>query len=129
MANDDLSQDDDGEINNRILSDFSTDPELAGRSHKTWAATLLVFGLILFVLPTLFPLLIAIPVGLISLISIGILFSATPPHLTPWRFAYRRITSATRQQIYVPDSSITVHNNHATNTENEGNQDVNDGNN
>ena len=103
----------------RILSDFSTDPELVGYSHKTWALSAAFIGFVLVVLPQLFPLPVALVVGIGVLLGMGTLFSAAPPHLSPWEFAHRRITSRTRQQVYVPDGSGSARSKHTSNTENE----------
>lgn len=108
-------------VDDRILSDFSTDPELVGYSHKTWAMAILFIGLVMFALPQVLPLPVAIIVGIGVLVIVGILFSATPPHLSPWEFAYRRITSSTRQQIYLTDGSGTARSDHTDDTRDEGN--------
>ena len=103
-------------VDDRILSDFSTDPELVGYSHKTWALAVLFVGIMTFVLPQFFPLPVALIGGLGVVAGVGILFSATPPHLTPWEFAYRRLTSHTQQQIYVPDGSGSGRSRHTDHT-------------
>lgn len=106
----------------RILSDFSTDPELLGYSHKTWATAVALLGFVLVALPQLFSPFVAIPLGVGALLVVGVLFSATPPHLSPWAFAYRRITHGTQQRIYVPDRSGTMRNDHSANTKNDNNE-------
>lgn len=108
---------DDERVDDRILSDFSTEPELVGYTHRTWMLAVLFIGIVMFVLPQFLPLPLALLSGLAFLAGIGILFSATPPHLSPWQFAYRRITSRTQQQIYVTNRSGTAHSNHTTDTE------------
>lgn len=99
---------DDSETNDRILSNFSTDPELVGYSHKTWALAVLFVGIVLFLLPLVMPLPVALIAAVAFLAGMGILFSAAPPHLSPWEFAYRRITHQTQQQIYIPDRNSAV---------------------
>ena len=108
--------DDDSGADDRILSDFSTDPELIGYSHKTWALAVLFVGLVVFVLPQALPLPVALVGGLVFVAGVGVLFSATPPHLTPWEFAHRRITYHTQQQIYVSDRIYTVQSKHTNHT-------------
>jgi hypothetical protein len=112
----------DDQIDDRILSDFSTEPELVGYTHRTWAMAVLFVGVMLFVLPQVVPLPVALLVGIGVLAGMGILFSAAPPHLSPWEFAYRRITSRTQQQIYVADRSGTARSNHTTDTEDDDNE-------
>lgn len=110
----------DGEpTDDRILSDFSTDPELVGYSHKTWALTVLFVGLVLAVLPTFLPLPVALIVGVGALLTVGTLFSATPPHLSPWGFAHRRLTHHTQQQIFMTDRRGSVRSNHTVDTDDE----------
>ena len=104
------------EVDDRILSDFSTDPELVGYSHKTWALAVLFVGIMTFLLPQLFPLPLAIISGVGIVAGVGILFSATPPHLTPWGFAYLRLTSYTQQQIFVQSRTDTFDTKNTTNT-------------
>jgi|SRR5699024_1357924 len=116
-------EDRDREVDDRILSDFSTDPELAGYSHNTWALAVLFVGVVAFGLPQLLPLPVAIVGGIGVIIGIGVLFSATPPHLTPWEFAYRRITTRTRQQVYVPNGSGSKWQKHTNHTDSEGDDD------
>lgn len=118
----------DNQPDDRILSDFSTDPELAGYSHKTWALAVLFVGLALFVLPRFFPLPVALIIAVGVVVTVGILFSATPPHLSPFEFGRRRITSQTHQQVYVPDGNNarrTSNSRNERNSENETNSDTN----
>lgn len=110
------------ETDDRILSDFSTDPELVGYSHKTWAMAVLLVGVVTFVLPQFLPLPVALLVGGGFVLVVGILFSAAPPHLSPWQFAHRRITSRTQQQIYLTDRSGTARSNHTRNTDDKENE-------
>lgn len=113
---------DGSETDDRILSDFSTDPELLGYSHKTWATAVALLGFVLVALPQFFSPFVAIPLGVATLLIVGVLFSATPPHLSPWAFAYRRITHGTQQRVYVPDKSGTMRNDQSANTDNNNNE-------
>lgn len=113
---------DDSGTDDRILSDFSTDPELVGYSHKTWALAVLFVGIVLFVLPLLFPLPLAIISGIAIVTIVAILFSAAPPHLSPGQFAYRRITFYTQQQTYVPDRSSAARSKPTNHTDDNNNE-------
>ena len=110
---------DDAETDDRILSDFSTDAELLGYSHKTWATAVALLGFVLVALPQFFSPFVAIPLGIGVLLLVGVLFSATPPHLSPWGFARLRITHYTQQRIFVPDRSGSVRSDQTMNNEND----------
>lgn len=113
---------DDSETDDRILSDFSTDPELIGYSHKTWVGAAVLVGVVLVILPMMIPLPVALITAVVFLGGMGVLFSAAPPHLSPWEFAYRRIIFQTQQQIYVPDRNGTTRSKHTNYTDNNNNE-------
>lgn len=93
---------DDSESDDRILSDFSTEPETAGYGHATWAATILIVGALFGGLPLLLPWYIGLPLAAIIVALLGISFSAAPPHLSPLAFIRHRFDHWTGQQVFVP---------------------------
>lgn len=93
---------DDSETDDRILSDFSTEPETAGYGHATWAATILIIGALFGGLPLLLPWYIGLPLAAILVVLLGIAFSAAPPHLSPLAFIRYRFDHWTGQQVFVP---------------------------
>lgn len=86
----------------RILSDFSTEPETAGYAHSTWAATVLIVGALFGGLPLLLPWYIGLPLAALLMALLGIAFSAAPPHLSPLSFIRYRLGYWTGQQVFVP---------------------------
>lgn len=86
----------------RILSDFSTEPETAGYAHSTWAATILIIGLLFGGLPMLLPWYVGLPLAAVFAALLGIAFSAAPPHLSPLSFIRYRFGYWTGQQVFVP---------------------------
>lgn len=93
---------DDSETDNRILSDFSTEPETAGYGHATWAATILIVGALFGGLPLLLPWYIGLPLAMIVVALLGIAFSAAPPHLSPLAFICHRFDHWTGQEVFIP---------------------------
>jgi hypothetical protein len=92
---------DGGESDDRILSDFSTEPETAGYGHATWAATILIVGALFGGLPLLLPWYIGLPLAVVSVALLGIAFSAAPPHLSPLAFIRHRFNHWTSQQVFI----------------------------
>lgn len=86
----------------RILSDFSTEPETAGYAHSTLAATILLVGFMVSVVPVVLPLYIGVPIALVFVVLLVIAFSAAPPHLSPLAFIRYRFAHRTGQQVFVP---------------------------
>lgn len=93
---------DDAEVDDRILSDFSTEPETAGYAHSTWAATILIIGGLFGGLPILLPWYIGLPLAAVFAALLGVAFSAAPPHLSPLTFIRYRFGYWTGQQVYLP---------------------------
>ena len=92
----------DESADDRILSDFSTEPETAGYAHSTWAATILIIGLLFGGLPMLLPWYVGLPLAAVFAALLGIAFSAAPPHLSPLSFIRYRFGYWTGQQVFVP---------------------------
>ena len=92
----------DESADDRILSDFSTEPETAGYAHSTWAATILIIGALFGGLPLLLPWYIGLPLAAVFVALLGIAFSAAPPHLSPLSFIRYRFGYWTGQQVYLP---------------------------
>ena len=92
----------DESADDRILSDFSTEPETAGYTHSTWAATILIVGALFGGLPLLLPWYIGLPLAAVFVALLGVAFSAAPPHLSPLAFIRYRFSYWTGQQVFVP---------------------------